>query len=458
MRYCAALSTALFTLTIGPGAPARDAGATKPAGDEEIRRMVREIDAANIEHTVLKLVSFGTRNTLSSQTDPNRGIGAARDWLYTELQKISNENGGRLKVEMQSFDQSPGGRIPKTTRLSNIIATLPGEASGPNAPVLIVSGHYDSMCSSPTNSVDDAPGANDDASGTAAVVELARVMSKHRFRKSIVFMAVPGEEQGLLGSTHFAEQARRSNVNVEAMFTNDIIGGSTGGNGVHDDRSVRVFSEGIPSDETPAQATARRSVGGENDGASRQLSRFVAESANEFVRGFRVTQVWRRDRYGRGGDHIPFTERGYPAIRFTEPNEDFRHQHQNVRTENGTVYGDLPEFVDFQYVAKVTRLNCAALAAIALAPSPPSGVRILTGRLSHDTEIRWQAGDPGQIKGYEIVWRTTEAPNWTHRKSVGNLASITMTGLSKDNFLFGVRAVGKDGKKSVVAYPRSGRE
>jgi hypothetical protein len=283
-------------------------------------------------------------------------------------------------------------------------------------------------------------------------------MSRYRFRKTIVFMTVPGEEQGLLGATYFADQARKANWNVEAMFTNDIVGNTTGGNGRHDDRTVRVFSEGIPSGETAGQATVRRSVGGENDGLSRQLSRFIDESARKYVSGIRVMQVWRRDRYGRGGDHIPFAERGYAAVRFTEPNENYRHQHQNVRTENGVVYGDLPEFVDFDYVAKVARVNAAALAALALSPSPPVNVRIVTARLTTDTDLRWQPGDPSEVAGYEIVWRATDEPTWKHRRAVGSVTSYTVQGLSKDNFLFGVRAMGKDGRRSIVSYPRPGRE
>jgi Zn-dependent M28 family amino/carboxypeptidase len=341
------------------------------------------------------------------------------------MQRYSAECGGRLKVELQGFDQQPGQRVPRVTRLTNVIATLPGELPGPNAPVLVVSGHYDSMCTSPTNAVDDAPGANDDASGTAVVLELARVMSKHRFRKTIVFMAVPGEEQGLLGATYFAEQAKKAGTNIEAMFTNDIVGNSTGGNGVKDDRTIRVFSEGIPTGETAAQAAARRSVGGENDGPSRQLSRFIAEAAHKFVSGFRVAQVWRRDRYGRGGDHIPFLERGYTAVRFTEPNENYLHQHQNVRTDKGVVYGDLPEFVDFDYVARVARVNCAALAELANAPSP-FNVSLVTGRLSHDTDLRWTQPDSASISGYEVVWRATDERDWSHRRKVGLVTSVTM--------------------------------
>jgi hypothetical protein len=319
--------------------------------------------------------------------------------------------------------------------------------------IYVVSGHYDSMCSSPTDAKCDAPGANDDASGTAAVLEMARVMAKFEFDATIVFMAVAGEEQGLLGSTHFAEEAKEKKWNVEAMFTNDIIGNSLGGNGIRDRNTVRVFSEGVPSNETAAEATTRRSVGGENDSPSRQLARFIKETSEAFVPQMTVMMVYRRDRYGRGGDHIPFLERGYPAVRFTEVNEDFRHQHQNVRTENGVQYGDLPEFVDFNYVANVARVNAASLAMLAYAPARPKGVTIIS-RLSDDTELRWDANTEPDLAGYEIVWRDTTSPVWTNSKAVGKVTTFTLKGMSKDNFFFGVRAVDNEGNRSPVTYPK----
>ena len=355
----------------------------------EIALIVRDINAGNIERTIRKLVSFGTRNTLSVQDDPNRGIGAARDWLYSEFLKVAEQTAGRMTVEKQSFDQQKAARIPSPTVITNIVATLKGSQPESESRVYVVSGHYDSMCSSPTDAKCDAPGANDDASGTAAVLEMARVMAQHRFDATIVFMAVAGEEQGLLGSTYFADQAQQKATNIEAMFTNDIIGNTLGGNGVRDRRTVRVFSEGVPSSEKPEEANVRRGVGGENDSASRQLARFVRETGELYVPNMKVTMVYRRDRYLRGGDHIPFLERGFPAVRFTEPNEDYTHQHQNVRTENGIRYGDLLEFVDFSYVANVARVNAASLALLALAPAMPRKVNILTARLTNDTDLRW---------------------------------------------------------------------
>ena len=425
-----------------------------PVRNRPIAGIVREIDARNIEVSIRKLVSFGTRNTLSEQNDPKRGIGAARDWLYAEFLKAAEASQGRMTVEKQSYEQPKAQRIPQPTIITNVVATLKGTQPESTDRIYVVSGHYDSMCSSPTDGKCDAPGANDDASGTAAVLEMARVMAKYEFEATIVFMAVAGEEQSLLGSTYFAEQAKQKNWNVDAMFTNDIIGNTLGGNGVRDRGTVRVFSEGVPTNETTAEATTRRSVGGENDSASRQLARFIKEIGDANVPQMKVMLIYRRDRYGRGGDHIPFLERGYPAVRFTEVNEEFRHQHQNVRVENGVQFGDLPEFVDFAYVANVARVNAASLAALALAPSRPSGVVIMTARLSNDTDLHWDPNKEPDLAGYEIVWRDTTSAVWTNSKPVGNVTNFTMKGMSKDNYFFGVRAIDRDGNRSQVTYPR----
>jgi hypothetical protein len=422
--------------------------------NQDIARIVQEIDTRNIERMIRKLVSFGTRNTLSIQDDPNRGIGAARDWLYGEFLKAAENAGGRMTVEKQAYEQPKAARIPTPTVITNVVATLRGTQPESQNRVYVVSGHYDSMCGSPTDGKCDAPGANDDASGTAAVLEMARVMAKYKFDATIVFMAVAGEEQGLLGSTYFAEQAKQKGVNVAAMFTNDIVGNTLGGNGVRDRRTVRVFSEGVPSTETPEEATVRRSVGGENDSPSRQLARFIKEIGERYVPHMKVMMVYRRDRYGRGGDHIPFLERGFGAVRFTEPNEEFRHQHQNVRTENGIKFGDLPEFVDYPYVANVARVNAANLAMLALAPARPRNVAILTARLSNDTDLKWDANEEPDLAGYEVLWRDTTAPVWTNARGVGNVTSYSMKGLSKDNFFFGVRSIDKQGNRSPVSFPR----
>ncbi len=418
----------------------------------EIQRMLKEISAKNIENSIRKLVSFGTRNTLSEQDNPARGIGAARDWIFSEMQKISNDCGNCLTIEKQTFLQEKAARVPEPTTLTNVVATLKGTTDSER--VYVVSGHYDSMCTSPIDAKCDAPGANDDASGTAAVIEIARVMSKRKFDATIVFMTVPGEEQGLLGATYFAKQAVEKKTNIEAMFTNDIIGGVMSYKTAADRQTVRVFAEGVPSNETEQQAATRRSVGGENDSPSRQLGRFIKETADVYSPKFRVSLIYRRDRYGRGGDHIPFLERGFPAVRFTEPHEDYTHQHQNVRTEKDVFYGDTPEFVDFEYVANVARVNAAALAALALAPAVPKNAAILTTRLTNDTDLKWDANADADLAGYEIVWRETTAPFWTNSRYVGNVTDFTMKDMSKDNYFFGIRAVDKNGNKSPVVYPK----
>lgn len=415
--------------------------------------MLAEIDARNIERTIRKLVSFGTRNTLSAQDNPTRGIGAARDWLYSEFQNVAQNSEGRMTVVKQTFEQAKAARIPSPTMLTNVVATLKGTRPDSEQRVYVVSGHYDSMCGSPTDGTCDAPGANDDASGTAAVLEMARVMAKYKFDATIVFMAVAGEEQGLLGATYFAEQAKQTGMDIEAMFTNDIVGNTLGGNGVRDRATIRVFSEGVPSSEKPEEATVRRGVGGENDSASRQLARFIREVGERYAPRMKVLMVYRRDRYLRGGDHIPFLERGFAAVRFTEPNEDYSHQHQNVRIENGKQFGDLPEFVDFVYVANVARVNAAALATLALAPARPKGVSILTTRLTNDTDLKWEANQESDLQGYEIVWRETTSPVWTNSMAVGNVLSYTMKGMSKDNYFFGVRAIDREGNRSPVSFP-----
>lgn len=445
VTYLLLIITSLGVLTVFPQAPR-----SKP--DPEVAKMVKEVSAKNIETTIRKLVSFGTRNTLSEQDNPTRGIGAARDWIFSEFQKISADCGNCLAVEKQSFLQPKANRIPEPTTLTNVIATLKGTTNPER--VYVVSGHYDSMCTSPTDAKCDAPGANDDASGTATVIELARVMSKRKFDATIVFMTVPGEEQGLLGAAYFAQQAVEKKMDIEAMFTNDIVGGVTSQKNSPNRNRVRVFSEGVPSNETEQQANTRRSVGGENDSSSRQLARYIKEQSDRYMKKFTVWMIYRRDRYGRGGDHIPFVERGFSGVRFTEVDEDYTHQHQNVRTENGIFYGDTPEYVDFEYTANVCRVNLIALASLASAPARPRNVAIVTTRLTNDTELKWDANADSDLAGYEIVWRDTTAAEWTDSAWVGNVTNFVMKSRSKDNYFFGVRAVDKSGNKSPVVYPR----
>jgi hypothetical protein len=445
MKFFSALLLALVALSV-------TASAQKDQTENEIKKMLSEISAGRLETDVKKLVSFGTRNTNSTQDDPVRGIGAARDWLYEEFKKISAACGGCLEVEKQTFLQPQAPRVPKPINLTNVVATLRGTADPDR--IYVVSGHYDSMCGNPSDGECDAPGANDDASGTAAVLELARVMSKRKFDATIVFMAVAGEEQGLLGAAYYAQQALEKKMNIEAMLTNDIIGGVTTFKDAANRQTVRVFSEGVPSNESSAEANTRRGTGGENDSQSRQLARFIKESADRFLTDFKVMMVYRRDRYLRGGDHIPFLERGFSAIRLSETNEDYDHQHQNVRTENGKIYGDLPEFVDYGYVAKVTKVNLASLALLANGPGRPLNVGMVTTRLGNDTELKWEPSKEADVAGYEIVWRETASPVWTDSKYVGNVTSFVMKAMSKDNYFFGVRAVDKNGNKSQVSFPR----
>lgn len=415
--------------------------------------MLAEVSAKNIEATIRKLVSFGTRNTLSDQESKTRGIGAARDWILSEFRRFSADCGGCLTAQTQSFVQPKANRIPEPVTLTNVFGVLTG-TTDPGR-IYVVSGHYDSMCSSPTDAKCDAPGANDDASGTAVSMELARVMSKYKFDATIVFMAVPGEEQGLLGAHHYAEKAVEAKMNIEAMFTNDIVGGVTTRKSWPNRNKVRVFSEGVPFSETEAEARSRRSVGGETDGPSRQLARYIKEQADRYLKpyNFGAWMIYRRDRYGRGGDHSAFLQRGFTAVRFSESEEDFTHQHQTVRTEKDIFYGDTPEFVDFGYVANVARVNLAALAGMASAPARPKAVVFASLRQSADTELKWEPGKDADIAGYEVVWRETTSPEWTGSTFAGNVATFTVKKMSKDNYFFGVRAVDKAGNKSVVSYP-----
>jgi hypothetical protein len=424
---------------------------TLQAPDAELRAILAEVDERNIRAIVEKLVSFGTRHTLSSQDDPKRGIGAARDWIYDELRRYAARSHGRMTVEKQSYVQEPAPpRIPAPTTITNVLATLRG-SKHPNR-VYVVSGHYDSRVTDVMDSTSDAPGADDDASGVAVAMELARVMATRSPEATVVFAAVAGEEQGLHGSRHMAQQFQADSADVQGMFTDDIVGSSTADDGTRDPHSVRLFAEGVPTDETAAEANVRRSVGGENDSPARQLARFVTEVADNDQTGMRVRVVYRRDRYLRGGDQIPFLELGFPAARFTEPNEDYAHQHQDVRVENGKQFGDLVRFCDFAYIARVTRVNGAALWSLANAPGTPKNVGIITSNLTNDTELTWDANPEADLTRYEVVWRPTLQDDWTNVIDAGK-ATTAVVNLSKDNVFFGVRAVDGAGHRSPVAFP-----
>ncbi len=419
----------------------------------QVEAILAEISTARIEASVRKLAGFGTRHTLSDPDNPTRGIGAARRWIKAELDSYAKESDGRLIVEEDSFIQPPVPRVPKATTLINLVAILPGEQAASRDRWLVVSGHYDSIPRPMSDTEIDAPGANDDASGTAISMELARVMSKYHFDATLVFLAVPGEEQGLLGAAHWAEKAKKEGRKIEAMLTDDIVGNTQGGNGVHDNRRVRVFSEGVPATETEAQARVRQSVGGENDGPSRQLARYIKEIAELYVPNFEVTLVFRRDRYGRGGDHTPFNQRGFAAVRLTEPNENFDRQHQRVEVRDGVRLGDVVDQVDFPYVAQVARVNASLLASLALAPAPPADPRFGTGRQEYDTRISWKAGDEPDLAGYRVVWRPTHLPFWERGLDMGRVTEAVVKGLSKDDLFFAVQAVDRDGNASLPAFP-----
>jgi hypothetical protein len=434
----------------------RGAGNEHQAVAPGIRAMLREINPRNIERTINKLVSFGTRNTLSSQTDPTRGIGAARDWLFDEFKKVAATSGGRMTVELQSYVQDVASRIPVPTPITNVVATLRGTVADSADRTYVVSGHYDSMPTVVTDFNSDAPGANDDASGVAAALEMARVMATRQFDATIVFMAVAGEEQGLYGSNFFATQAKAANRNIAGMFTNDIIGSSLGQNGVRDPFTIRCFGEGIQNPANTALETDWRRFGGwEIESPPRQLARYIKDVAENDATQMKVKVIYRRDRYGRGGDHIPFLQQGYTAVRFTEPNEDYRHQHINVSVQDGVQLGDLPQFVDFDYVARAARVNAIALANLAKAPAVPTGALFNVAGLQANTVIRWNPNTEANLAGYEIVMRDTTDLEWEDVIPVGNVTNVTLPLKNKDNFSFGVRAVNKAGFRSPVAFPAS---
>jgi hypothetical protein len=455
-----ASAAATVPLIGGAATPASAAGHGTPTGpgrpihpqrpSRALRALLDEIDRRRIEAIVRRLAAFGTRHTLSSQDDPVRGIGAARDWIFDQLSGYAAASGGRMTVEKQSFTQEAGPRIPVPTVITNVTATVRGTTSP--ARVYVISGHYDSRVTDVLNGTADSPGANDDASGVAVAMELARLFATRPTKATLVFTAVAGEEQGLFGSAYQARQYKAAGTDIQGMFSDDIIGSSLADDGTRDPRTIRLFAEGVPTAETPAEATVRQSVGGENDSPSRQLARFVQDVAENDATGMDVRVIYRRDRYLRGSDHISYLREGYPAARFTEPNEDFRHQHQDVRVEDGVQFGDLPEFCDFGFITRVAKVNGAALWSLANGPGTPKGVNILTAALTNDTTLRWQRGTEPDLAGYEVVWRETTVPEWTHVIPVGDVTTTTID-LSKDNVFFGVRAVDRDGLRSPVAFP-----
>ncbi|KAL8947705.1 MAG: hypothetical protein Q9222_006045 [Ikaeria aurantiellina] len=435
--------------------PAADIGVllTPQVPDEELQSIIQEIDPARIEAIIEKLVSFGTRHTLSSQTDPNRGIGAARDWIAEQMRSFAAASNGQMEVTVPSYIQGVGERIPFPVRISDVVATLRGSVDPGR--YYVVSGHYDTRCSDPLDYECDAPGADDDASGVAISMELARIMATRRPAATIAFAAVAGEEQGLYGSGLLAQTYKNASVNVQGMFTNDIVGSSTADDGTKDPYTLRIFAQGTPTTESAARASIRASIGGENDSPARELARFVVGVAKNNYTQMDIPIIYRLDRFLRSGDHLPFLRAGYTACRFTEPNENFAHQHQDVRVENGTQYGDLIEFVDFDYIARVGKVNAAALWSLANAPMSPQNVTVNTTLLSNDSQFKWLASNETLLAGYEVLWRPTDAPLWTHTIPVGKVNMATID-LSKDNVIFGIRAVGTNGYASPATFPFPG--
>jgi hypothetical protein len=467
------LTMAALAVSLSLGSHALHAQ-TPGAAEPIIEPLLAAIEPVGIQRNIEKLVSFGTRHTLSDTVSETRGIGAARRWIKIEMERCAALSGGRMTVAFDSHTRPAGGRIPQPVEIVNVVATLKGTAVPER--VIVVSGHYDSRAGDVMDATSDAPGANDDASGSAAVLAMACAFAPHRFPATLVFMNVAAEEQGLLGAEHFAQRARVDKRNIIAMVTNDIIGSPVGDQGQRDDQQVRLFADGFspllkmfldaqktpqtpPSAEDAAAAQdLRKSLeviarsGGDDDTPTSQLGRYLKEAGERYQPGTTVRLITRRDRFLRGGDHLPFLERGFAAVRFTEPFENFAHQHQNVRTENGVQFGDLPQFVDYPYIARVARINAAGLASLALAPAVPTEVGIDVSGLTNDTRLMWKQAESEGVAGYRIFWREPGSPVWQHREDVGAVTTHTLKGVSKDNFVFGVAARNAGGQASLPVF------
>ncbi|MGB9071295.1 MAG: M20/M25/M40 family metallo-hydrolase [Terriglobales bacterium] len=457
--FFAALAQAIAALAlilVQSGSMAAQEIAPQSGSDPRIAEAIRRISAEHIRQTVEKLVRFQNRSTISAQDEGSikagRGIGAAREWIKSEFGRYARECGGCLEVKTDSFVEPAAERIPKPAVITNVYAVLRGTDPEQAKRIVLVTGHYDSRNSDTFNVTDAAPGANDDGSGTAVSLECARVLSKMKFPATIIFLTVAGEEQGLNGSKHFAQMAKQQSWELEAVLNNDIVGGDRSPQ--QDARVVRVFSEGLPASASEAEIRRIRMLGGESDSPSRELARYIAEAGRTYDAGVHPLLTFRLDRFLRGGDHYSFNQQGFAAVRFTEFREDYNHQHQNVRTENGIEYGDLAKFVDFDYVARVARLNAATLAALAAAPAPPAHVRLLTRNLENDSTLTWEhvAG----AAGYEVLWRATSAPDWEHVQKVTSGTRATLT-VSKDNVILAVRAVDAAGHRSLAVMPEPER-
>ena len=455
-------STVVFTLFLiawGCVAPGREGSKQAMLVDPHIAEMLAEISADSLKSHIAKMVGFGTRHSLSDTVSPTTGIGAARRWVASKFLQYRKQSGANMRVELDSFVVNPGvsQRVPYTVTMKNVVATIKGSDPADNR-VILISGHLDSRNSDALDSINAAPGANDDASGVAVVLELARVMSGRSFPCTLIFMAVQGEEQGLLGARHMAEKLKAQNIHLIAMLNNDIVGNSTASEtGNKNDRTIRIFSEMIPSAESEEDTKARMAMKSENDSPSRQLARYIKEVSEPYLTGFTVTLNMRPDRFLRGGDHTPFLQNGFAAVRFTEFNENFTQQHQNLRVENGVDYGDKLQYVDFSYAANVARINLAAMASLAWAPAPPENVVMPIG-LGNITSLSWEMPSSGpKPKGYNVLIRETYQPFWEKKIFVDSLGAELP--FSKDNYFFAVQSVGENGHLSQMVMPvaRRGR-
>lgn len=420
---------------------------------QKLHDINQAVSAANIEKDIKKLVSFGTRHTLSETESDTRGIGAARRWIKAEFEAISKACGDCLEVYYQSEVISSEKRIPNPTEVVSVIAIQRGQTD-PNRYVMM-SGDIDSRITDVMNFTDDAPGANDNASGLAGTLEAARVLSKYKFNGSIVYAALAGEEQGLFGGKIMAKQAKADGWRLKAVLNNDMIGNIEGVNGVINNTTARIFAEGTRQTESEEDIRNRRFRGGEVDSPSRNLARYIDWMADRYIPNLDTMVVYRLDRFRRGGHHRPFNDLGFPGVRIMETNENYNRQHQDLRTENGIVYGDTIEGVNFDYAAKLTALNAVSLAGMAWAPTPPAKVSI-KGAVSPDTTLSWQLADSKenpQLAGYKIYWRLTDAPQWQYSKFVGKVDSYTLKNVVIDNYFFGVASVSKDGFESPVVFP-----
>ena len=423
-----------------------------PQSDLRMYAIIDAVSANRIEADIRKLAGFGTRNTLSDTVSDTRGIGAARRWIKREFEKISGECNGCLEVFYNKglALASESRRIPVDTWIVNVVAIQRG-AKYPNR-YIIMSGDIDSRASNSTDGITDAPGANDNASGMAGTIEAARILSKYKFESSIVYLGLSGEEQGLFGGKYLAEKAKSENWNIVGILNNDMIGNIEGVDGVIDNQTFRIFSEPTPVTETEQQRRGRRFFGGEVDGVSRQLARYVEQMTRTYMPSMNPMMIYRLDRFGRGGHHRPFNDAGFAGIRIMEAHENYTRQHQNIREENGINYGDVVEGVNFEYAAKLTAVNAITLAGIAWAPPQPTNVKI-GGAVQPSTTLAWEKLDDPNLAGYKIYWRDTTAPQWQYSKFVGKTGSYTLENVVIDNYLFGVVAVGMDGNESVVVFP-----